>query len=112
MADNNGIFDFSGRRIVVTGAARGIGYSIARLAAASGGAVAVLDLEGANPEAAASKLRDEVKSAEIVSENCDVSSYDTCPGGATVLVESPAGRRRRTRLSTTPALPTTPPPRR
>jgi NAD(P)-dependent dehydrogenase (short-subunit alcohol dehydrogenase family) len=76
VADNNGVFDFSGRRIVVTGAARGIGYSIARLAAASGGSVAVLDLEGAHPEAAASKLRDEVKSAEIVSVNCDVSSYD------------------------------------
>jgi NAD(P)-dependent dehydrogenase (short-subunit alcohol dehydrogenase family) len=61
---------------VVTGAARGIGYSIARLVAASGGAVAVLDLEGAHPEAAASKLRDEVKNAEIISVNCDVASYD------------------------------------
>jgi NAD(P)-dependent dehydrogenase (short-subunit alcohol dehydrogenase family) len=76
VADNNGVFDFSGRRVVVTGAARGIGYSIARLVAASGGAVAVLDLEGAHPEVAASKLRDEVKNAEIVSVNCDVASYD------------------------------------
>ncbi len=76
MADNKGVFDFSGRRAVVTGAARGIGYSIARLVAASGGAVAVLDLEGAHPEAAASKLRDEVKNAEIISVNCDVASYD------------------------------------
>jgi NAD(P)-dependent dehydrogenase (short-subunit alcohol dehydrogenase family) len=76
VADNNGIFHFDGRRFVVTGGARGIGYAIARLAAASGATVAVLDLEGANPEASAAKLRDEVKNAEIVSGICDVSSYE------------------------------------
>ena len=46
MANSNGIFRFDGRRFVVTGAARGIGFAIARLAAASGAAVAILDLEG------------------------------------------------------------------
>ena len=68
MANSNGIFRFDGRRFVVTGAARGIGYAIARLAAASGAAVAILDLEGANPEQAASELRDELDNAEILSE--------------------------------------------
>jgi NAD(P)-dependent dehydrogenase (short-subunit alcohol dehydrogenase family) len=76
VAGNNGVFRFDGRKFVVTGAARGIGYAIARLVAASGGAVAVLDLEGANPEAAASALRREVEDAEILTEICDVSSYD------------------------------------
>ena len=76
MANSNGIFRFNGRRFVVTGAARGIGYAIARLVAASGAAVAILDLEGANPEQAASGLRDELDNAEILSEICDVSSYD------------------------------------
>jgi NAD(P)-dependent dehydrogenase (short-subunit alcohol dehydrogenase family) len=76
VADNNGIFRFDGRRFVVTGAARGIGYAIARLVASSGGAVAVLDLEAANPDAAAAKLRDEVQNAEIISQICDVSSYE------------------------------------
>ena len=36
----------------------------------------MLDLEGANPEQAASGLRDELDNAEILSEICDVSSYD------------------------------------
>ncbi len=76
MANSDAIFRFEGRRFVVTGAARGIGYAIARLVAASGGAVAILDLEAANPEEAASKLRGEVEKAEILSEICDVSSYD------------------------------------
>jgi NAD(P)-dependent dehydrogenase (short-subunit alcohol dehydrogenase family) len=76
VADDNGVFHFAGRRFVVTGAARGIGYAIARLVAASGGSVAVLDLEGAKPEASAAKLRDEVQNAEIVSGICDVSSYE------------------------------------
>ena len=68
MANSDAIFRFEGRRFVVTGAARGIGYAIARLVAASGGAVAILDLEAANPEEAASKLRGEVEKAEILSE--------------------------------------------
>jgi NAD(P)-dependent dehydrogenase (short-subunit alcohol dehydrogenase family) len=76
VASSNGIFRFDGRRFVVTGAARGIGYAIARLAAASGAAVAVLDLEGAHPEEAASNLRREVENADVSSEVCDVSSYD------------------------------------
>jgi NAD(P)-dependent dehydrogenase (short-subunit alcohol dehydrogenase family) len=76
VAGNDGIFRFEGRRFVVTGAARGIGYAIARLVAASGGSVAVLDLESAQPDEAAAKLRHEVENVEVVSGICDVSSYD------------------------------------
>ena len=76
MAGNVGTFRFDGRRFVVTGAARGIGYAIARLTAVSGAAVAILDLEAAGPHEAASKLRGEVENAEVLSEVCDVSSYD------------------------------------
>ncbi len=76
MASNDVVFRFDGRRFVVTGAARGIGYAIARLVAASGGAVAVLDVEAARPDEAASKLRGEVENAQVLSEVCDVTSYE------------------------------------
>ncbi|SRR5579875_1095616 len=65
-----------GRKVVVTGAARGIGYAIARTAAASGAAVALLDLEAPALEAAAAQLRTEVPGAEVGLAVCDVSSYD------------------------------------
>jgi NAD(P)-dependent dehydrogenase (short-subunit alcohol dehydrogenase family) len=76
VGSNDVVFRFDGRRFVVTGAARGIGYAIARLVASSGAAVAVLDVEAAHPDEAASKLRAEVENAEVLSEVCDVTSYD------------------------------------
>jgi NAD(P)-dependent dehydrogenase (short-subunit alcohol dehydrogenase family) len=79
VGSNDANFRFDGRRFVVTGAARGIGYAIARLVAAAGGAVAVLDLESAQPDEAASRLRHELENAEVLSEVCDVSSYDQVP---------------------------------
>jgi len=38
--------------------------------------VALVDLEQANLEEAATKLRSEVKDAEVLTEICDVSSYE------------------------------------
>lgn len=48
--------DVTGRRVVVTGAARGIGAAVARLAAARGAQVALMGLEGDRLEALAVEL--------------------------------------------------------
>lgn len=72
----NDAFDFRGRRIVVTGGARGIGYVIGRAAAASGAVVALLDLEQPALDEAMAKLRGEVPGAEVASVVCDISSYE------------------------------------
>jgi NAD(P)-dependent dehydrogenase (short-subunit alcohol dehydrogenase family) len=71
--DNSGL---RGRRVVVTGGARGIGYAIARAAAASGAVVALLDLEQATLDEAAAKLGQEVPGTRVFTETCDISSYD------------------------------------
>ncbi len=71
-ADNG----FEGRKVLVTGGARGIGYAIARAAARAGAAVALIDLERASLDGAAAKLHAEVPGAEVLTEVCDVSSYE------------------------------------
>ena len=48
--------DLEGRKAVVTGAARGIGYAIAERLLASGAAVAVWDVDGAAARVAAERL--------------------------------------------------------
>jgi NAD(P)-dependent dehydrogenase (short-subunit alcohol dehydrogenase family) len=60
--------------LVVTGAARGIGLAIARLAARAGAPVGLLDREGDAARAAASALVDGgASSEEVVGLECDVS---------------------------------------
>ncbi len=77
MAANRGNFRLDRRKVVVTGAARGIGYAIARAAAMSGASLAVLDLEQAALDRAAAQLRDDVEGAEVAVQTCDVSSYES-----------------------------------
>ena len=91
MSDSNEIYRLDGRRVVVTGGARGIGYAISRRAAASGAAVALLDLEQVALDQAAAQLRHEVEGAAILAQTCDVSSYDDIRGAREVLE---AGRGR------------------
>ena len=51
-------FDFSGKSVVVTGAARGIGFETARALVSRGASVVVVDLEAEAAEAAAARLHD------------------------------------------------------
>src|ERR1019366_4188036 len=63
MSDSNSNFRLDGRKAVVTGGGRGIGYAIARRAAMFGASVALLDLEQEALERAATQLREEVEGA-------------------------------------------------
>jgi 2-hydroxycyclohexanecarboxyl-CoA dehydrogenase len=63
----------SGRAVLVTGGARGIGFAIAQRLAEEGSAVGVLDLEIANAEAAAEKLR--ASGARAAAYAADIADY-------------------------------------
>ena len=62
-------FDFTGRVVVVTGAANGIGAACARLFAASGAKLALWDVDAAAAQALAAEL-----GADARAMRCDVSS--------------------------------------
>ena len=85
MTDNGSSFRLEGRKLVVTGAARGIGYAIARAAARAGATVALIDLEQTRLDEAAAKLRGEVDGAEVLTEICDVTSYEQVSAAAKAL---------------------------
>ena len=67
-------FPLSGRRIVVTGGAQGIGYEIAQAAAKNGADVAVLDLGQDRSRAAADELAGQF-SVSVGYAECDVSDH-------------------------------------
>lgn len=65
-----------GKVIVVTGAAQGIGFGIAEMAAREGAHVVIGDINAANGEAAAQRIRDAGGSA--IYQHLDVESEDDC----------------------------------
>lgn len=87
MSDKTSHSRFEGRKFVVTGGARGIGYAIARAAANSGAAVALLNLDHAGMELAAARLASEVEGAKVLTQVCDVSSYEQVVAAGKALEE-------------------------
>ena len=65
-----------GRRAVVTGAARGIGFGIAKRLAAEGAAVTIWDVDGAQGERAAAELRGAGEAEALAVDVSDASSVD------------------------------------
>jgi len=66
----------SGRRAVVTGAARGIGFGIAKRLAAEGAAVTIWDVDGAQGERAAAELRGAGEVDALAVDVSDAASVD------------------------------------
>ena len=64
-------FDFSGKVVVVTGAASGIGAACVRLFSASGASVSAWDVDTAAAQALADALADGPRSVQVI--RCDVS---------------------------------------
>jgi NAD(P)-dependent dehydrogenase (short-subunit alcohol dehydrogenase family) len=87
VSDNGNSFHLEGRKFAVTGGARGIGYAIARAAAKAGAAVALLNRGHLGLEEAADRLRSEVEGAEVLTEICDVSSYEQVQAAKKALEE-------------------------
>lgn len=65
-------FDVSGKRLVVTGAARGIGYAVAKAFAKAGADVAILDLSEGVADAA--KALEREAGRPVISRRCDIAN--------------------------------------
>jgi NAD(P)-dependent dehydrogenase (short-subunit alcohol dehydrogenase family) len=68
--------DFSGKVVVISGAAGGLGRALARTFAGAGARIAVLDRDGAGVEALAAELRSDGRQALGV--ECDVTDPAAC----------------------------------
>ena len=75
---------FHDRRVVVTGAASGIGLATARAFAEQGARLALLDLDGAGAEEAAASLR----GTDHLAVACDVSTYSEVAAAFAAIVEN------------------------
>ncbi len=65
--------DFEGRTALVTGAASGIGFAIAKLFAAMGANVVMVDRNETTASEAKTKIEQEISHAQILTAICDVS---------------------------------------
>ncbi|MFA5915319.1 MAG: SDR family oxidoreductase [Burkholderiales bacterium] len=81
--------DFSGKTVVITGAAAGLGRSLAQAFAAAGARVAALDRDAAGAEALAAELRQQGRQALGLA--CDVSDAAACERAMTAVIASFAG---------------------
>ena len=80
------LFDVRGARVVVTGAASGLGFAIAEVMADAGARVTLADLDGDGLEAATARLDGEVRTAAV-----DVSDADAVERLFAEVVEAQGG---------------------
>lgn len=76
-----------GRSAIVTGAARGIGFEVARTFAAEGASVVMADVDGESASAAVSSLAEERPGARLLAYRCDVRSEVDVEGLVTACAE-------------------------
>jgi UDP-glucose 4-epimerase len=79
----------SGRSVVITGAASGIGAALARRFARAGSRLGLLDLDGAGAEALAKEL--EGQGAAALPVRCDVTSLEECRAAMVAVEEAYGG---------------------
>ena len=81
----DGVFDVSGKNVVVTGGNRGIGLGISKAFAQSGCNVAILCRNEASGKAAAEELRQ--YGTEVFAVACDTASLDSVKAAAAAVFE-------------------------
>jgi 3-oxoacyl-[acyl-carrier protein] reductase len=69
--------DFKDKNCLVTGAARGIGYEIAKKLASLGGNIIIVDLDLSASQKAAADISSQFK-VKAAGYNCDVSDFQAC----------------------------------
>ncbi len=72
---------------IVTGGARGIGFAIASRFAKEGAKVAIFDIDKAKAEEAVRKIKDEVRDADVVAIQVDVSDVESVKKGVENVVD-------------------------
>lgn len=72
---------------IVTGGARGIGFAIASKFAKEGAKVAIFDIDKVKAEDAVKKIKEEVKEAEVITLQVDVSDVDSVRKGIEEVVK-------------------------
>jgi L-rhamnose 1-dehydrogenase len=75
------------RVVVITGAARGIGYGIAECFAAQGNRIAIADLDAEQAAAAAGRLKAESGAADTIGLGCDVADRASVKAMIAAVVE-------------------------
>jgi len=78
--------DFTGKVVVISGAAGGLGRALARSFAAAGARIAALDRDAAGAEALAAELRSEGRQA--LGQGCDVTDAAACERAMAAVIET------------------------
>ncbi len=94
-------FDFRGERVVVTGGANGIGLAVARIFAAAGASVWVLDLSDTHPVEVATSIGAHTCVADVTDPNSIAEAFNQISDPSIVVVNAGIGGSK-SLLETTP----------